>query len=196
MIDLEPRVQALEEKLATLGQQQLTYPLDFNSMRAIQQSINRTFLDLLTPLETAAANEGTSTLLNNTPCIQLADAATREAYFAFVPHQELILSKMEFIWSTPAVAGNLYWQVDIGEGGDSDQNNARTTGGTSIATAADGTANDLNVTDIGLASGISLTKLRLGNLWGIKFSRLGAHASDTLSNTVNLYGILITYRLY
>ncbi len=196
MPEIESRIAELEAKIVALEAQQLNYPLDFNSMRAIQQSVNRTLLTLLVPLETAAANEGTSTLLNNTPCIQFADAATNEAYFAFVPHQDLILAKMEFIWSASA-AGNLRWQVDIGEGGASEQNNVRTTGGTAITTAADATANDLKFTDIGLSTGVSLPKLKKGNLWGIKFTRLGADAADTINGgTVNLYGILITYKLY
>ena len=103
---------------------------------------------------------------------------------------------MQFIWSTPATSGNLRWQIDIGEGGDSDANNARATGGTAITTAADGTANDLNFTDILTASGVSIGVLKRGNLWGIKFTRTGAHADDGLTNTVNLYGILVEYKLF
>ena len=155
-------------------------------------------IEFLRPLETAAANEGTATLLNNTACIQFADAATKEAYFNFIVPPNIQIKSMVFIWSTPATSGNLYWQVDIGEGGASEATNARTTGGTAVATAADGTANDLKYTEIlGVSSGVNLSKLKQGgirgNIWGIKFTRLGAHTSDTLTNTVNLYGILIRY---
>jgi hypothetical protein len=199
---MNPDTQKLDERLKKLEQrferQLLSYPIDANSQQTLFRTMDKNFVDLLRPLETAAANEGTHTLLNNTPCIQFADAATGEGYFSFVPHQNLLLSSMKFIWSTPTADAtkNLRWQVDIGEGGVSDVTNVRTTGGTAISTAADGTANELKFTEIHSASGINLNKLKRGNLWGIKFTRLGADASDTLSNTVNLYGILVEYRLY
>jgi len=150
--------------------------------------------ELLRVQDNDDANEGTFIALNNTPGIQFADAATKVAYFSIVISPEARIDSMKFIWSTPATSGNLRWQIDLGEGGDSDANNARTTGGTAVSTAADGTANDLNYTDVLTAgAGVNLTALRRGNLWGIKFSRLGADAADTLTNTVNLYGILIAY---
>lgn len=193
----EERIRALEERIAQMDLQQLKYPIDFHSKKTLFQTIDKIWKELLLPLETAATNEGTATLLNNTACIQFADNATREAYFVFVPHENIIISSMKFIWSTPATTGNLRWQIDFGEGGDSDANNARTTGGTAVSTAADGTANDLNYTDILFAgAGVDLTNLKVGNIWGIKFTRLGADAADTLTNTVNLYGILLEYSLY
>lgn len=175
----------------------LSYPLDPTSTEVIRRALDRDTVTLLVPLETAAANEGTHTLLNNTACIQFADAATGEAYFSYPLRANSSIAALRFIWSTPATSGNLYWQIDLGAGGDSEATNARTTGGTAQATAADGTANDLNFTDITAASGVNLASLSSvrDQVLGIKFSRLGAHASDTLTNTVNLYGLLVTSRL-
>lgn len=158
------------------------------------EQLKRQFNELLRPQDTDDANDGTFIAINNTPAIQFADAATKVAYFSFIPQPDLTIQSMQFIWSTPATSGNLRWQVDIGEGGQSDATNARTTGGTAVSTAADGTANDLKWTEILTAgAGVNLQALRKGNLWGIKFTRSGAAAEDTLTNTVNLYGILIKY---
>lgn len=156
--------------------------------------VRRQFTELLSPKDTDDANDGTFIAINNTPAIQFADAATKVAYFSFIPRIDLAISSIQFIWSTPATSGNLRWQIDFGEGGNSDATNVRTTGGTAVSTAADGTANDLKFTEIlNAGAGVSLDLLRKGNLWGIKFSRLGGDAADTLTNTVNLYGIIIKY---
>lgn len=195
---LEARVLALEEFRASSGLQQLSYPLDYGSTRVVRQALNTELTELLKPLETAATDEGTHTLLNTTPCIQFADAATKEAYFILPVPSGMIVTSLQFVWSTPATSGNLRWQIDIGAGSDSQATNARTTGGTAVSTAADGTANDLNFTEIPSSTGVNLATLLSpeNSIWGFKFSRLGADAADTLSNTANLYGILVTYKLY
>jgi len=195
--NIEERLNALEDRIAQFDAQQLRYPIDWNSQQILFNTINRKFFEFLKPQDTDDANDGTFIALNNTPAIQFADAATKVAYFSLLPSRDWNIVNMKFIWSTPATSGNLRWQIDIGEGGDSDANNARTTGGTAVTTAADGTANDLNYTDVLLASaGVVLERLKRDNVWGIKFTRTGAHADDTLTNTVNLYGILIEYKLY
>lgn len=196
----------LEEKLRNLENKQndilkrlesiSRYPIEYEAQKTLYRTLSRKFVEFLRPRDTDDANDGTFIAINNTPGIQFADAATKVTYFSFVPYQDLSILTMKFIWSTPATTGNLRWQIDFGEGGISDATNARTTGGTAISTAADGTANELSFTEIHIASGIDLRKLRQGNLWGIKFTRLGADAADTLTNTVNLYGILIEYKLY
>lgn len=132
---------------------------------------------------------------NNTPAFLCADGSTTAAYFSLVVPNDYLISSIKFLWSTPATSGNLYWQIDIGEGGNSDATNARTTGGTAIATAADSTANELSFTEIlTTRAGVDFTKVKKGNLWGIKWSRLGGNTLDTLSDAVNLYGILVKYR--
>jgi len=157
----------------------------------------RQFSELLKPQDSDDANDGTFIALNNTPGIQFADAATKVAYFAFIPPFDLTIQSLQFIWSTPATTGDLRWQIDLGEGGISEVTNARITGGTAVTTSLSTTfqaANDLNYTEIlNKAAGVNLGALRKGNLWGIKFTRLGADAADTLTSTVNLYGILVKY---
>ena len=191
----EERIQALEDRIAQMNLQQIQYPLDYGSKKTLFSSLNRKIVEFLKPQDTDDANDGTFIALNNTPAIQFADAATRVAYFS-LHFGELPISSMEFILSTPATSGNLRWQVDIGEGGDSDTTNVRTTGGTAVSTAADGTANELSYTDIlNSSGGVDITGLKK-NLWGIKFTRLGADAADTLTATVNLYGVLVKYNLY
>mgnify|MGYP001575126644 CR=1 FL=1 len=195
--NIEERLKALEDKAADFGAQQLHYPLDWISKQILFSTINRRFFQLLRPQDTDDANDGTFIALNNTPAIQFADAATRVAYFSIIPPRDWNIINMKFIWSTPATSGNMRWTIDIGEGGDSDANNARITGGTAVTPAADGTANDLNYTDIlSAGAGVILDNLRRDNLWGIKFTRTGADAGDTLTNTVNLYGILFEYKFY
>lgn len=197
--NVEERMFALEEQFARRRLRQLEYPIDSESTSSLRRSLDKNITQLLIPLETAAANEGTSTLLNNTPCIQFADAATKEAYFILPIIEKISIISMQFIWSTPATSGNLYWQIDFGAGGNSEATNARTTGGTAVATAADGTANDLKFTDIFAANaGVKLSSLESirSQIWGIKFTRLGADANDTLTETANLFGLLIEYRLY
>lgn len=157
------------------------------------RNIRKRLSEFLLPRDTDDANDGTFIAINNTPAIQFADAATKVTYFMLVIPPDLKIASLKFVWSTPATSGNLRWQVDIGEGGVSDTTNARTTGGTAVSTAADGTANELSYTELLSAGGISIQTLLKGNLWGIKFTRLGADAADTLSNTVNLYGLLVSY---
>lgn len=158
------------------------------------RDMRKSLSNFLLPRDTDDANDGTFVALNNTPAIQFADAATRVAYFILVIPTDLRVGSMEFIWSTSATTGNLRWQVDIGEGGPSTLNNARTTGGTAVSTAADSTANNLTYTNILTSgAGVNISTLVKSNLWGIKFSRLGAAAEDTLSTVANLYGLLIRY---
>jgi hypothetical protein len=156
--------------------------------------VEKQLTDFLNPLDTDDANEGTFIVSNNTQAIQFADAATNVAYFKLKSSPDLIIISLRFIWSTPATSGNLYWQVDIGEGGNLEANNERTTGGTAVATATTTTANDLNYTEILNQGAVYLSQIKQTNLWGIKFSRLGAHANDTLSDVVNLYGLEARYK--
>ena len=196
---IEERLLALEEQFVQRDLQQFRYPIDQHSVSTLRNALDKNITTLLLPLETAATNEGTATLLNNTACIQFADAATKEAYFVLPVIERISITSFQFIWSTPATTGNLRWTLDIGAGGDSEATNARTTGGTAVTTAADGTANDLNFTDIfGVNAGINFVSLESvrSQIWGFKFTRTGAHADDTLTDTVNLYGLLLEYRLY
>ena len=196
---LEDRLTALEDRIAQQDFQQLHYPIDSHSVSTLRRALDTNIVTLLTPLETAAANEGTATLLNNTACIQFANNVDREAYFIFPAIGRISIVSFQFIWSTPATTGNLRWTIDIGAGGNSEATNARTTGGTAVNTAADGTANDLNFTDIpGVNAGINFASLESirSQILGFKFTRTGADAGDTLTDTVNLYGLLLEYRLY
>lgn len=166
-----------------------------HSSEIIFRDTYKNLSEFLRPQDTDDANDGTFIVINNTPAIQFADAATRVAYFSFIIPPDLSIISIVFIWSTPATSGNLRWQIDFGEGGDSDTTNVRTTGGTAVSTAADGIANELSFTEvIGAGAGVELSALRKEGLWGIKFTRSGADVADTLTNTVNLYGILIRYR--
>jgi len=184
-----------EETIYTFPTIPLPIPTeDLKGIERVRFDVRRYFQEFLRPRDTDDVNDGTFIALNNTPGIQFADGATKVAYFSLIPPQDLTIISLQFIWSTPATSGNLRWQIDLGEGGDSDANNVRTTGGTAVSTAADGTANDLSYTEIiGAGAGVNLDRLRKGNLWGIKFTRLGADAADTLTNTVNLYGIMVKY---
>ena len=196
-----PELEDLERRIAKLESAKLDYSYDYDTRKVLFNTMDRKLVEFLHPQDTNDANDGTFIAINNTPAIQFADAATKVAYFSFIPPENLFISRMLFYWSTPATANNMRWQIDIGEGGSSQQTNARTTGGNAVSTAADGTANDIKITDILNAvpsanPSVDITRLRRGTLWGIKFTRLGADANDTLSNTVNLYGIMVEYRLY
>lgn len=180
-----------------LDQEEPKEIIDFGarSSEVIFRDTYKNLSEFLRPQDTNDANDGTFIAINNTPAIQFADAATKVAYFSLMIPSDLSIISLLFLWSTPAISGNLRWQIDIGEGGDSDTTNARTTGGTAVSTAADGTANELSFTEIlGVGAGVELSALRKEGLYGIKFTRLGADAADTLTNTVNLYGILVRYR--
>src|SRR3990167_9864457 len=144
---MPPELAQLEERITALEHQPLRYPLDATSRKVLFSAMDKRLIEFLHPQDTDDANDGAFIALNNTPAIQFADAATKVAYFSFVTSKESYIARMEFVWSTPATSGNLRWQVDIGEGGDSDTNNVRTTGGTAVSTAADGVANELNFTD-------------------------------------------------
>jgi|TARA_Y100000034_G_scaffold23679_2_gene27435 hypothetical protein len=183
-----PDIQPVQDDVASKSQ--------FINFRETAKSLS----EFLRVQDTNDANEGTFIVLNNTPAMQFADAATGSAFFSLMVPSDLTIASIQFIWSTPATSGNIAWQVDIGEGGNSDATNAHTTGGTQVTTAADGTANELNFTDIAgtgvgaLIGGVDLKALKKGNLWGIQFTRNGADGADTLTNTVNLYGILVKYK--
>ena len=166
----------------------------YKSAEILFRDTHKNLVEFLRPRDTDDANDGTFVATGNTPAIQFADAATKVAYFSMIIPPDLTLSSIVFIWSTPAASGNLRWQMGIDEGMDGDTPSARTTGGTNVSTAAKTTANQLSFTEVlNAGAGVDVTILRRG-LWGIKFSRLGADAADTLSASCNLYGILIKYR--
>ena len=111
--NLEERLTAIEESSARRSLQQLNYPIYSHSVSTLRNALDKNITTLLLPLETAATNEGTATLLNNTACIQFADAATKEAYFVFPVIERISIVSFQFIWSTPATTGNLRWTLDI-----------------------------------------------------------------------------------
>ena len=157
--------------------------------------LDRRLTQLIYPLDDDGATDGVFSSSNNSPVVSLSDASTRTMFMHVVPFIGFEISRMYFIWSTSATSGNLRWQIDIGEGGEGDANNARTTGGSAILTATTSTANDLNYTNMHNATGVNLVTLRRNNKWGIKFTRTGAHADDTLSASIIFHGIVIEYLL-
>ena len=157
--------------------------------------LDRRLTQLIYPLDDDDVGDGTFSSSNFSPVIILGDAGTFTSFMHIVPFIGFEISRMYFVWSTSVTSGNLYWRVDIGEGGEGDANNARTTGGTLIATATTSTANDLNYTNIHNATGVSLLTLRRGNKWGIRFTRRAADAEDTLNAAINFHGIVIEYLL-
>src|SRR3990167_448764 len=96
----------------------------YRSAEILFRDTYKSLSDFLRPQDTDDANDGTFIAINNTPAIQFSDAATRVTYFSLMIPSDLSIISMFFIWSTPATSGNLRWQIDIGEGGNSDATNA------------------------------------------------------------------------
>lgn len=155
--------------------------------------ITKIIIQFLYPIDTDDANDATPIARNFTGAYQCADAATKVAYMTpFVYPQDFRLLSAELIWSA-AATGNMVWKIDIGVGRKGDDTNARTTGGTNVTTAAPSTANTYGFLNFDGIGGIDLKKIGYPDIVGIKFSRIGADASDTINNTVNIYGIKLTW---
>ena len=157
--------------------------------------LDRRLTQLIYPLDDDGANDGVFSSSNFSPAITVINNATVTMFMHVVPFIGFEISRMYFIWAANVTGGNLRWQIDIGEGGEGDADNARTTGGSAILTATTSTAQDLNYTNIHNATGVSLLTLRRGNKWGIKFTRFGSHVDDTLNANMVFYGIIIEYLL-
>ncbi len=137
---------------------------------------------------------GTVSYRGNMPNIEVADGVGSAVIFCQEFPKNLQISAIQLIWSTPATLGDMYGLLYITSAGDGEVANTRVTGGTNIAVTCNGVANALNFTPITAAWGVDFNSLVLNKdmLLGFNFTRFGANSSDTLSNVVDVYGLLIT----
>lgn len=157
----------------------------------------------LYPITSDDANIGVLTNVNNTPVMQLADGATKTAYFSFPWPRELSLGRTYLVWSSTSTINSAACTINIGVGGLADQNNERTTGGSTLYATADQfsvLSNDLNYTSFGEVGrdnngGVSWGTLRpdFRDIVGIKLTRGGDGGDDTLAGVMNVYGILLSF---
>lgn len=183
-----------------MAKQPKTISLDFQEEKSMEsqpltlETIEKQYTQFLIPQNTNDANIGTFVASNNTAAIQLADGSTKTAYFTLITPTDFRLVSVKLVWSTPATSKVALFKVDIGEGGELEANNERTTGGTNFTVTSAATASDLNFTEIINKGAVYLSRVKQKTLWGIKLSRIGGDASDTLSDVANVYGLLIKYK--
>ena len=107
-----------------------------------------------------------------------------------VPVDFVSFTKVEAIWLSSAVAGNMYWELYAyyGACGENVSNHSDEPGRGVTATGGGDIRNCQEP-----ANALALASLALGDYIALCFSRIGTHASDTLNDTMHLEGLLFTY---
>ena len=117
--------------------------------------------------------------------VQMFDGESTTMYQTFmIPDDIATITTAEVIVISDAT-GNLYWQCDTAMSACGEDFETHTDTIAANATAV--TADERECIDISAA----LTDATGGDLVGLQFIRLGAHASDTIGDTVHYIGVLI-----
>lgn len=107
-----------------------------------------------------------------------------------VPTDFASFVKVEAVWESAAVSGNLYWKLTASYAAAGEARTTHTEDTGFGATATGGTT-IINVQEA--ATRLALTDLAVGDILGIYWGRLGTDALDTLDAAVQFLGLLFTY---
>jgi len=130
--------------------------------------------------------------VGNHATINLIDGVSRTAILSWMKPPLLLVDNIELVWSSSAASGNARFQIEINAGQKGTANDIRITAGTAFEVATIG-ANLLNYTSFKDKGDTNLSSLVPGDIVSIFVTRQGAHANDTLSASVGIYGVKITY---
>lgn len=119
--------------------------------------------------------------------IALLDATTTYIYQTFMMPNSIASLTRAVIIVIPNANGNIYWEVGTNFGAVCSNEDYQTHVDVIAPTISAVTQNEIECLDI--SSG--LTGALGGDLVGLRFIRTGAHANDTISDTVHYVGILI-----
>lgn len=120
-----------------------------------------------------------------------ADTDTPIIWFTVkVPDDFVSFTKVEAVWASPAVTGNMWWGMGadyaaVGEDSSMHSDNPE------AGETATGGADIMNVQRP--KNPLTLADLAAGDYLGLVFTRYGSNAADTLDTVVDLLGILFTY---
>lgn len=124
---------------------------------------------------------------------QFPDASSAAvAAITFTVPLDYQLISLKLVWTTPASSGNLAWDALFDEGGEGEAIGTRGFTTATQTVVAPSSASVYKFTEI-LNDTTLVQRIRMNNVWGMRWRRLGADAADTLSNTMNLYGFLATF---
>ena len=134
---------------------------------------------------------GTRTYLGLFGILRCADAATTEILATIkVPDDFVSFSSVKLAWSSPAAAGDMYWQMSANYAANGEVWNTHSdTPGYGVTTMTLTSA--IQVEEPALP--LTLASLAIGDYVGLYFARAGGDALDTLTNVVNVFGFLFTY---
>lgn len=133
----------------------------------------------------------TETLNGHRPVARLADGLDASFNFAFiVPSDVSSISSIQLVWSTPATSGNLYYDAHLDAAANGEAIQTHHNHSTGQTAAAGAVANEIDF--LTLPAGL-LTSVTPGDICGLEFIRLGSDANDTLSNRIDVYGIIVTF---
>jgi len=123
--------------------------------------------------------------------VRISDEVPTLVNFTFeVPDDFVSFVSVKAVWSSPAVAGNMYWDFGTYYASSGEAHSTHTEE-PAIGATTTGGANIINVQEP--ANPLTLANLAKGDYVGITLYRSGGHANDTLDNVVNLLGLLFTY---
>lgn len=125
------------------------------------------------------------------PRASLADGVDSGVDFAFVLPEDFVgVSGIELLWSSLGHPGNAYLDATLGLTAPYDTLGTLTET-TGSAAYANGAADDLNPSVLGF--GAILAQFAAGQLVGLHITRHGGDASDTLNDSMAIYGARIIY---
>lgn len=119
--------------------------------------------------------------------IPMLDAVSTDVYQTFMIPSDVVTISSASVIVIPNAGGNVYWECSTNAGKVCSNEDYQTHTDSITANTDAVTQNEIECINI-LAA---LTNSLGGDLVGLKFTRLGAHASDTIGATVHYLGVLI-----
>jgi len=119
--------------------------------------------------------------------VQMLDAMTTDVWQTFMIPSDVVTITSASILVIPNGTGDIYWECSTNAGKVCSSEDYQTHTDSIAANTDAVTQNEIECINI-LAA---LTNSLGGDLVGLKFTRLGAHASDTIGGTVHYLGVLI-----
>lgn len=134
---------------------------------------------------------GVVTELGSHPVVELIDGASRTAFFGFAPFDRFsTYSDLLLVWVSPAVAGNLLWEIEVEYGAVGEFYNQHNT---SLVADVSATAGALRFNESSHPGVLDLSSMALADRVGVKVTRRADLAGDTLGASAYILALLMDY---
>ena len=122
---------------------------------------------------------------------KLVDAALKQSNIEFrMPSDFVSFTSLKLVWASGAASGNMYWSLDAYYAS-ATEGHATHSESSGLGTTATGGADKINVQTS--ATALTLASVTGADYVGIKVTRDGVNASDTLTADVVILGLLLEY---